>query len=147
MIDVIITFLFLIYFSLADIKKREVENLPILIFLFFAIGLIILNFIYGRSVYLILSVMLIVVGIPFIFFFYFAGALGGADTKILLVMLLLFPFYLFPIFFLSGFFTLFYTAAAKHSVFNKILKIEKGVPYCVCVLMSFSLVVFFIWLF
>lgn len=75
---------FLVYFSYFDLKKQEVENMPILLFLLFGsiFALISKNFI---ATGILASFMGIVV-----YYLWAMDSLGGADAKILFAL----PFYL-----------------------------------------------------
>jgi|GEM_PF-7017082 len=134
MINYFIFLSFLAFFAGSDIKRREVDNLPIL---FFYLFVLITTMINRGSVQdnLLLYFLPIMPAIFCLFFVYQKGIIGGADFKILIGVLFYLPIIFFLIVAISGLFALVYMTAARTAL-NRYLEIERGIPYCICLLFS-----------
>ena len=132
-----ITILFLSFFAVCDLKKREVENGPIFILFLISVGFLVINFHETTwTEYVFTLIWLVVVTALYFMKFY-----GGADFKILFVLCILFPLSFIQIFAGSLIFSMIYVAAAKIKIFQKWLELEKGIPFLLPVFVSFSFLV------
>lgn len=118
----LIGLLFLLYFSYCDLKKSEINNLPILIFL--VVGLLILLW-TNKPIILLVCLFWFLLTL----FFWKFKILGGADVKILSIL---------PIYYLSGtniliksfiFLFLFWVLGMVYGSISKLIIKKRYIPF------------------
>ena len=127
-----ISFLFLMYFAVCDLKKREVENKPIFLFFLTAIAFAIYE---GYS--LVPDLIYIVVLAIMVLGMYHYGFYGGADCKVFIVMCLLYPIQFILMLVLTFCFAVVYSVAGKLSFLDRFLEMNRGIPLLFCFLIGF----------
>lgn len=136
-VKIVLTASFLIYFAAVDFKKREVGNLPVFLMVAPAVIFLTDDLMVASLGLGLLSCAAIVFAQCFLLWIYHRGVIGGADFKILVVISLIHPLHFFPLFVGSGLMSLIYLAAARMPALNRFLQIERGIPFCVCLLPAY----------
>jgi Flp pilus assembly protein protease CpaA len=129
------TIIFLLYFGILDLKKREVENKPILLFYLLSVSIFVFEYHYFDLSFFDIVIRMTMIVIVLIL--YQGGLFAGADCKILIAIALLYSFWLLYPLLIAFFYAVIYAIFSRNKFLKRYLNVENGIPFLFCVCCAF----------